>query len=212
MSKLSTGEVIALLGASRGLGAQVARDLNDFGASVSVYSRKSALSRDFSKEEQWSDFIIELQKLNPERLLYFAGGGPFGPYPQKQWKDHLWSYRVNFLFPSFLLSHAQMLPRLKQIVFVGSAIAESRPDPGAASYAAGKAALWNLIRSIQQEKSLHMDLRLFSPGYLDTELLPPAARPRLSGEVILSPKAAAATLLEWIQASDDTGGHLVIKS
>lgn len=201
---------ILLLGASRGLGHQVQQKLLQMGVVAINFSRSSQPSMDFSREDQWSHYLKMIEEQKPQRIFYFAGGGPFGSYFQKEWKDHLWSYRVNFLFPSFLLSSLKSLSGLQQMVFVGSSVAESSPDPNAASYAAGKAALWNLIRSIHAEDSARLDLRLFSPGYMNTRLLPPQAWPRKTPELVQSPEAVAARFLEFVQIQDDTQRHLVI--
>ena len=80
---------------------------------------------------------------------------------------------------------------------VGSAIADEKADPGAASYAAGKHALKGLVDSIQEEKP-HLDLRIFRPGYVDTELLPPQAKPRKEGKIILTPDEAAQIFVSWV--------------
>lgn len=211
-SKINPAEKIVLLGASRGLGQAVARRLQEMNVEVTCFSRSSLEAMDFSKEAEWPNFIDRLAKLNPDRLFYFAGGGPHGEYFKKEWKDHLWSLRVNFLFPAFLLSQIAEFSSLKQVVFVGSAIAESEPDPQAASYAAGKAALKNLLLSIHvEQKSPQLDLRLFSPGYMDTGLLPANAWPRRQPGLVKAPAAVADAFLEWVQTSDDTQRHFVLR-
>ncbi|MBK7960771.1 MAG: hypothetical protein IPK04_05925 [Bdellovibrionales bacterium] len=79
-------------------------------------------------------------------------------------------------------------PHFKQGIFIGSQIAERNPDINAASYTAAKHALLGIISTLQKEAlegkdtkkaSLAHDLRLFSPGYMNTSLLPPTAWPRL---------------------------------
>lgn len=210
--KIDPAEKIILLGASRGLGQAVAQGLQQLNLDVSCFSRSSLEAMDFSKEAEWPNFIDRLVKLNPDRLFYFAGGGPHGDYSKKEWKDHLWSLRVTFLFPAFLLSQIAKFSSLRQLVFVGSAIAESDPDPQAASYAAGKAALKNLLLSIHAEqKSAHLDLRLFSPGYMDTGLLPANAWPRRQPDLVKAPSSVADAFIEWVQSSDDTQRHFVLR-
>lgn len=183
--KIQPQEKIVLLGASSGLGLAVesllARRTEE--VSLSSFSRKKG-GMDFSKRELWTEHFKKIAELEMDRVLYFAGGGPFGNFENFEWKDHEWALNVSFLFPAFLLSSFLKLAHegypLKQIVFVGSAIAEKKPDPQAAMYCAAKHALRGLISSVQLEKP-QIDLRLFSPGYMQTALLPQKSWPRLKG-------------------------------
>ena len=207
----SANEKWALLGASSGLGAAFSTwGKENLRPEQMLISRKSPQAFDFSKEQTWPDVISLLKNYAPTRLFYFSGGGPFGPYSQKKWTSHLWAYQVNLLFPAFLLAHLSELS-LRQIVFVGSSIAESQPDPGAASYASAKHGLKGLVTSIQAEKSFPaLDLRLLSPGYMDTPLLPAHAWPRqMPGRVKATPEIAN-ILGNWIQDPAGFNGHLIL--
>jgi short-subunit dehydrogenase len=83
---------------------------------------------------------------------------------------------------------------------VGSAIAELKPDPKAASYAASKSGLHGFVSSLQDElKESAMKIGLFSPGYMDTEMLPSTASVRRNGARINAPLLAAEDLLRWIK-------------
>ncbi|MBX9769145.1 MAG: hypothetical protein K2X47_17855, partial [Bdellovibrionales bacterium] len=137
------------------------------------------------------------------RLIYFVGGGPHGLFQQKQWKDHEWSFQVTFRTPArFLHEVMRNSLGLQQLTFIGSAIAGDSPDPEAASYCAAKHALQGLISSIQEEQrhlpADTLDLRLYSPGYMNTGLLPRNAWPRYKGNV-LEPELVAQDLLEWLE-------------
>lgn len=207
-------ERIAILGASRGLGQALANLLQKEEVALFLSSRKiqtveafqnsnhELIQADFTRPEQQDQLLHEIKAFNPHRLFYVAGGGPFGLYPAREWKDHLWAFQVNFLFPALLLhdllSHLNEL-RLKQAVFIGSAIAESQPDPMAASYAAGKHALKGLIDSLKLENP-GFDLRLFSPGYMDTQMLPANAWPRHQPDPekpVRQPEEIAKQLWQW---------------
>jgi short-subunit dehydrogenase len=182
-------EKILFLGASRGLGASVldivSRERTEETLLVSrkpeAYEGKTERQvSDFSKPDGQAKCLEILKAFEPTRVFYFAGGGPFGPFQEKQWKDHLWAIEVSLLFPAkLLLECLKMPPTLApaQLIFVGSSVAESRPDPFAASYAMAKHGLLGLASSVQAE-ALNLDLRLFSPHYMDTELLPKNAWPR----------------------------------
>ncbi|MFN8847184.1 MAG: SDR family NAD(P)-dependent oxidoreductase [Bdellovibrionales bacterium] len=206
--KFEKNESILILGGSRGLGLSFLKGFKALEIPVENRSRKSLPSFDFSKTEIWPLIIEQIVELNPSRIIYCAGGGPYGPYSRFEWKDHQWSLRVNFEFPAFLiLNLLKKSPQnLKQLVFIGSQVAESKPDPGAASYAAGKHALKGLIFSIIAENQSPFDLRLLSPGYMDTDLLPLGAPPRLKG-LARSPDAIASQMIQSISNPEHRFSH-----
>jgi NAD(P)-dependent dehydrogenase (short-subunit alcohol dehydrogenase family) len=179
-----------LLGASRGLGWATYQALQKKypAAEFFLVSRKigegkfKSLKYDFAKELS-AEFISEIVDYNPTEIIYFAAGGPYGDFQEKKWTDHEWALKVSFLFPSQLLHHLMRisLPSLKKFVVVGSAIAENKPDPGAASYCAAKHALKGLITTLQAENKSAFKLHLFSPGYIATDMLPSLSWPRQQG-------------------------------
>lgn len=204
-------ENIAILGASRGLGLELAKHLSQteqlFLAARNVESLKAEFSAphmvqsfDFTRENLWEELFQQLKNQNIKRIIYCAGGGPFGEYAQKAWKDHMWAYRLNFLFPAFLL-HACLKENelFQQFIYVGSDICEDRPDPKASSYSASKHAMKGLLTSIQAEAP-RFDVRLFSPGYMDTHMLTPNAKPRQDQMSLLSPEFVAKQLWQWAQS------------
>lgn len=174
-------ERILVLGGSRGLGKALIDHFQlNYIFAVSM-SRKSDLSADFSKNETWPVIISKIIEFKPTRIIYCAAGGPYGDFQKFEWKDHEWSFKVSFLFPAFLLHSLfkNPIPGLKQICVIGSSIAENQPDPGAAAYCAAKHALRGLISTLQKEENLsNIDLRLLSPGYMQTDLLPVGSEPR----------------------------------
>lgn len=199
-------ERIALLGASRGLGAAAAeRVQKQLKCEVLVISRKSSVSFDFSRSETWLKLISHLKEWQPTRIWYFAAGGPYGHFSDKEWKDHEWAWRVSFLCPAFLLHSSELVPQ--QWIAVGSAIAENRPDPMAGSYCAAKHALRGLITTLQAE-SAKPDLRLFSPGYMDTDLLPPQALPRQ--KELVSPSLVAQQFVDWALDEKNRNQNLIL--
>lgn len=184
-------ERIIIFGASRGLGAAVASTVKS--AEVLALSRKLS-GHDFSREADQEKAIELAQKFLPTRLFYFAGGGPHGAYTEKNWRDHEWALKVNFLFPARLI-HLFSKVGIEQIIVTGSAVAESQPDKNATSYSAAKHALKALFENLQNEK-LNFDLRLFSPGYMDTDLLPKNSWPR-ELENVLDPAEVARSFCDW---------------
>lgn len=232
--KIEESEVWLLVGASRGLGFEFfmkAQELQgsqfcptppirmvllsrNLGALASLASDDSWFSVDLSKPEAVETFL-DLDLLSKvTRMIYFAGGGPYGHYQVKNWKDHEWAWRVSFLSAARFLHYFLRSPSFKQGILIGSQIAEKNPDVGAASYTAAKHALLGLVSTLQKEiieekskkKSAHAhDLRLFSPGYMNTSLLPQTAWPRLGGVEVLEPKVLAGELIQWMQDSNVCG-------
>lgn len=209
-----------LLGASKGLGKSFALlAAQKKSLELISISRKANISADFSQAEKFSENLELIQKFEADRVFYFAGGGPYGKFQDKAWKDHEWALNVNFRFPAFLLHQLlQSQNSIKQIVFVGSSIAESSTDPKASMYCASKHALKALLMTVQEEmKDLKStgefkDIRLFSPGYMDTGLLPAHAWPRQAAGLLVSPDKNAELLWAWIHNEDDAGSHLVLNS
>lgn len=215
-----------LMGASSGLGFSFAEIVAKEKKADSLFlmSRRSSaieisdqvnLSKmdfDFSVKEVWPEVTHQFLKFDPTRIFYFAGGGPFGEFATKSWKDHEWALRVSYEAPAFFLHQAMtLLPNLKQFVLVGSAIADSKVDPMAASYSAGKHALRGLVSTVQSEiakSSGTLDLRLFRPGYMDTRMLPAHAWPRQRQGLVRAPAEAAKALLDWVENLDDANSQL----
>ncbi len=222
----------ALFGASRGLGRATycqliqknsidsyllfARKKNRLDELTALCKKASYCTIDFTQSIEDKNLIDKINSFAPTHLIYFAAGGPFGAYETKQWKDHLWAYRLNFLFPAWLLYELlKNNTSCQQITFIGSSVCETNPDPNASSYASGKAALMKLITSIQIERIQNQqplpDIRLLSPGYLDTELLPKNAWPRKTPELISNPDFIAKKLISWLSDEEQVLTHLTLK-
>jgi short-subunit dehydrogenase len=211
-------ETIAFLGSSRGLGRAAVEifDLRSSQASFLLVSRAktqleelaSQLSRstevfpfDLSKTDELEALIKKLEENEVRRIFYFAGGGPFGLFHEKAWKDHMWGINVSFLSPLKLILAClsrRELNLVKQFICIGSQLADSQADPFSASYAGAKHGLKGAVESIIAEKH-PLDLRLFRPGYMDTSMLPKNATPRVQGESIVKPEDAAKVFYDWSQ-------------
>lgn len=193
-------------------------------------SRLEYYQTDLSKSEQWSQLQEKIKNFSDPnsypnsypypaessfsktRIFYFAGGGPYGAFSKKKFSDHMWAMNVSFLaFASilhFVVSQNSNLNDL-QIIAIGSAVAESKPDYQAASYSAAKHALKGLVSSIQLEYS-QADIRLFSPGYMQTKMLPPMAWVYQLNGLVASPKLVASILSEWSLDPTKRGSNLVL--
>ncbi len=190
---------IAILGASYGLGEALslrlasderrllllARDLKKLSElakqTENLGAQTNTLKIDLARPEAYEQLYSQLIEFNPSHIIYCAGGGPYGSYHEKKWSDHEWALQLNFLTPARLL-HQVLAEKLKfssltDFVYVGSEVAENQPDVGAASYAAAKHGMRGLISTLKLE-SENPKIHLFSPGYMDTRLLPKNAWPR----------------------------------
>jgi short-subunit dehydrogenase len=188
-----------ILGGSKGLGLSLIHELTDRGFEAVSVSRKNNF--DFSKQELWPMTLEHIKKQEPYFIIYSAGGGPFGRFQDKDFGSHEWAWRVNFQFPAYLLHDILKAPKdwktLKGICFIGSAVADQKPDPMAASYAAAKHALRGLISSVQlEEPNLKVDL--YSAPYMDTDLLPKNAWPRQQEGLVINPRLVAQDVLKQL--------------
>lgn len=165
----------------------------------------SWISLNLSHEQNVENFLSEAKEAVFHRFIYFAGGGPYGPFQEKAWKDHQWAWNVTFLSAARFFHTFLKIPHFRQGIAIGSQVAENHADSGAASYAAAKHALRGLVLTLQKEGGDSKDLRLFSPGYMNTNLLPPAAWPRQAGLQIHEPDRVAQDLALWMQDSKACG-------
>ncbi len=198
----SGNEKWVLLGASRGLGLAFSKLALATYPNIDLFlASRSINGFDFSNTELFELYAEKIADFKADRIFYFAGGGPYGPYSKFEWKDHLWSFNVSFGFPAYLLNYLGKLDsKILQMVFVGSSIAETQPDPNAAMYCASKHALRGLITTLQKE-GFQIPLSLFSPGYMNTDMLPKSAWPRQHG-LAAEPEAIAQQLLQLVKSFD----------
>jgi NAD(P)-dependent dehydrogenase (short-subunit alcohol dehydrogenase family) len=206
---------VVVLGSHKGLGYQCVKALLAHKQIDSVLGLSRQDSGDFSLNPKYKfgsfDFtkvyddvasfdslISALEEFKPTALIYCAGGGPHGSYFDKAWKDHAWALKLNFLFPAKLIWHFAKPPYLKVFAYVGSAIAESEDgDPDGASYAAAKWGMKGLIKSLKASNSM-VRFTVFSPGYMDTELVPQGAKPRQAGGQLQDPSLVAQEIVQQL--------------
>ena len=148
------------------------------------------------EELKFKNLVQDILSFKPHFLFYCAGGGPYGPLERYEWKDHEWAIKLNFLFPAKLIWALQ--EHLKaSFYYVGSQIAESpQGDPMGPSYASAKWAMKGLINSLKGLEQTSLKCDIFSPGYMDTDLLPKNSEPRRQGVDIVSPEQVAQELLK----------------
>ena len=191
-----------IVGTSRGLGAALVKEFLSRDHQVSSVSRNQSdqdvefVRADMSKSNDVESVTQFLTEKQPDVVIYNAAGGPYGEFEKKNFKDHWWSLQVSLHAPMqiahFVLNN---LPSTKMI-FIGSAIAESGGDQMASSYAVAKAGLRALFESVRNEND-DTNLRLVSPGYMDTPLLPSNSWPR-QNQSLLNPETVAIMVADWV--------------
>ena len=198
-------EKILILGARRGLGFEILKlwkarftegEIHASSRQQFEYLDIKTYCWDMTVASDVENLLQTVDQLTPQKIFYIAGGGPYGTFSEKQWKDHQWSLQLTLLTPMRLLHHCLNRSFLQQFIVVGSSIAESKPDRGAASYAAAKHGLKGLMATLKTETS--KDLRLFSPGYMNTSMLPQGAQHKINAP-IGEPGAVAQQFIDWAQ-------------
>ena len=203
-----------VFGSHKGLGFELVQSLlcQDFTDCVWGLSRKDQglsnnkymftpmdFTKCFDEETKFNPLVQDILSFQPDFLFYCAGGGPYGSLEDHKWKDHEWAIKLNFLFPAKLIWALNINSLQAEFYYIGSQIAESQKgDPQGPSYASGKWAMKGLIYSLKNsKKTLYgMNCHIFSPGYMDTDLLPKNSQPRREGTNIASPQKVAQELLK----------------
>lgn len=179
--------------------------LEEFKRSAPVIQANIQIA-DLTRDEDIKDLQRKISDY--DMVVYSAGGGCYGEFDSKEWKDHLWTLKLNLETP-MTLCHSWLNSRASAercFVIVGSRIAGMNPDPFAASYAAAKHGLVGFVGSLQKELETRKEkVFLFSPGYMDTEMLPQNAHVRREGRKIMAPEAAALALWRWVLGSYQSG-------
>lgn len=195
-----------IFGSSRGLGAALRQHIEAQQIPVAGWSR---VNGDLSTDKGQAHALEFLLSEEPaSKVFCVAGGGPYGPYHSQPWGAHEWALQVSFIFPAKVLHVLAARAVKPQVVLIGSSVAETAPDPNAASYCAAKHALRGLFYTIKSEYPA-WDVRLFSPGYIDTQLLPKNAAVRSKG--VYDPKVLARELWSWTLTNDPVGHKMYPK-
>lgn len=195
----SPGSKVFIIGGRRGLGQKIAEEWSRrcIGDVVQTTSRTTGATfqADLSKDEDVNSLCAVLDREKPTRIFYVPGGGPYGAFAKKEWKDHSWALSVSLLAPMRILHHATKTSYGQQIIFIGSAVAEGSPDINASSYCAAKHGLKGLVSTVRIEEE-NKDIRLFSPSYMATDMLPANAAEK-TGKVVLDPTVVAKEFVNW---------------
>ncbi len=185
---------VVVTGASRGIGRATALKLGHEGAEVALSFHQHreeaaavvaeltaskaeafAVEADLSRPDAVAHFAELLARRWPsvDGLVLNAGSYPRRPFEELTWEEFEDCFRTNLFGPAELTR--RLLPLLREapsprVVFVSSILAFDGSKHGA-HYAAAKAALLGLARSLARELAPHISVNVVAPGSIDTAIL-----------------------------------------
>lgn len=198
MSKLLTGKIAIITGASRGLGFEIAKKYASAGANLMLCARDNnalveaihelkkyknnsqeiyGASADISVEKN-ANYIVNLtlDQLGGCHILVNNAGiyGPKGKIEDVIWDDWVTTFSIN-VFGSVLMCRA-LLPHFKQQrygkIIQLSGGGATNPLPKISAYAATKAAIVRFSETLAEEVREHkIDVNAMAPGALNTQML-----------------------------------------
>jgi short-subunit dehydrogenase len=185
-----------VLGGSRGLGKSLCQVLSKNKEECLALSRSTDLKLDLTQSDAMNIFKSSVQENNFSHVFYVAGGGPHGPFFDKPLHSHKWAFELNYFKPVEIAHYLKSISFKGVFVFIGSAIAENRTSSKSLSYSLSKRASVKTLLSLSEEE---LKVRVFSPPYMNTSLLPLKAWPRLENpELVIEPNKVAEVLIEWL--------------
>lgn len=199
---------IFIFGGSGGLGQALAKELLLFKSESHLkaynFSRRPSnfdydIKCDLSKtKESLEIFKKQFEELNPTAIFFLAGGGPFGSFVDKEFKDHEWALNVNFITPLAMIHHAQLVSKVSlTLICIGSQISETKAHKNGLAYGAAKSAMSASVRTLQSEcDPEEMAFHLYRLGYMDTPMLTKNSVPRANNETLLNPKGVVGQILK----------------
>lgn len=185
------GKVVAITGASSGLGAETARHLVKAGAKVALGARRldrlEALARELGSENcaAFKVDVTERQQVKAfvdhavrtlgriDVMINNAGVMPLAPLEMMRFDE--WSQCIDVNIKGVLWGIAAALPYFKaqkagQFINVSS-VAGHKVHAGGAIYSASKYAVRVITEALRQEvKPYNIRTTILSPGAVDTEL------------------------------------------
>lgn len=184
-----------VLGGSRGLGQSLFQKLSKQHKCVAL-SRSTDPKLDLTQSDSMQIFKKEVQENSFSHIFYVAGGGPHGPFFDKPLHSHKWAFELNYFKPVEIAYYLKSILFKGVFVYIGSAIAETYSSSQSSSYSLSKKSAVKTLLSLSEKD---LKVRVFSPPYMNTSLLPPKAWPRLENpELVIEPNMVAKVLIEWI--------------
>lgn len=174
---------VIITGASRGIGAAVAEHFIALGDHVVAFSRSGdapqgcamSLAVDVSSSPDVNDAVkTAIAAQGPVDVLVANAGitrdGLAMRMSDEQWRDVLSTNLDGAFFCARAVLSSMIRARSGRIVFMGS-VSPFYGVPGQANYAAAKAGLVGLARSLAREvASRSITVNVVAPGFIDTEM------------------------------------------
>lgn len=187
--KLFEGETIWIVGASSGIGAALAKKLNDEGALLILSARRTGDLETLNRSLGGAHFVLALDVSDPsslaaafetlaskgrsvDRAIFLAA--LYEPsHIRDMDMDHLKNQLMVNVYGCLAFAKAALLmmkpQRRGQIAICGS-VAAYMGLPKGQPYSASKAAVRNFTESLAVEAPPHIDIKLISPGFVKTRI------------------------------------------
>lgn len=174
---------VIVTGASRGIGAAVAQHFIDLGDSVVAFSRSgdapAGCVATFALDVSDSAAVTEstkhaIERFGPVAVAVANAGitrdGLALRMTDEQWRDVLATNLDGAFYTARAVLASMVRARAGSIVFMGS-VSPFLGVPGQANYAAAKAGLVGLARSLAHEvASRGITVNVVAPGFIDTDM------------------------------------------
>jgi short-subunit dehydrogenase len=217
---VARGRLVWLIGASSGIGAELAGQLLAAGYRVAASARRADRLGELAQAQRAASAaygvfpvdVTDAQAVHSCVQAIEAGMGPidiaivnagdYAPMPVAAFDIDLFRRLIEVNYLGAVNCLAALLPRLTargngQILLTAS-VAGYRGLPLAAPYSASKAAVINLAESLQPElRKLGVQLRIINPGFVDTPL---TRKNRFPMPFLMTPAAAARRILEGLDS------------
>jgi 3-oxoacyl-[acyl-carrier protein] reductase len=174
---------VIVTGASRGIGAAIAQNFIDQGDNVVAFSRSGqapegcakSVAVDVADSKAVNDAVkAAVEEFGPVEVAVVNAGvtrdGLAMRMSDEQWRDVLSTNLDGAFFTARATMASMVRARTGSIIFIGS-VSPFLGVPGQANYAAAKAGLVGLARSLAKEvASRSVTVNVVAPGLIDTDM------------------------------------------